>query len=169
VQHSHDIPYPTPMERHLDNLPLHLGQTPRLRIGPKDRPAASLALLTPKPLLAITRSAILHDFCTLPMRTPHGFHCHRLSSFRATPALGPTPSSVHDDSLSYSNQQIRDITHFTELFLPHDRALPLYSPAAAALYPSPPRAGRCQPAPRGRTPPAGGRTLPSRRTGGSAG
>src|SRR5215510_1779300 len=99
------------MERHLDNLPLHLGQTPRIRIGPKDRPAASLALLTPKPLLAITRSAILHDFCTLPMRTPHGFHCHRLSSFRATPALGPTPSSVHDDSLSYSYQQIRDITH----------------------------------------------------------
>src|SRR5215831_7126054 len=98
------------MERHLDQLPLPLGQTPRIRIGPKDRPAASLALLTPKPLLAITRSAILHDFCTLPMRTPHGFHCHRLSSFRATPALGPTPSSVHDDSLSYSNQQIRDIT-----------------------------------------------------------
>src|SRR5262249_35082697 len=83
----------------------------RIRIGPKDRPAASLALLTPKPLLAITRSAILHDFCTLPMRTPHGFQCHRLSSFRATPSLGPTPSSVHDDSLSYSNQQIRHIAN----------------------------------------------------------
>src|SRR5262249_23865214 len=90
LQHPRNIPYPTPIERHLDTLPLHQRQAPGIRIDTKERPAAPLALLTPEPLLAITGPAIPHDFFTLTMRTLHGFHRHRLSSFRTTPTLGPS-------------------------------------------------------------------------------
>jgi hypothetical protein len=80
LQDARHISDPTPLERHLDNLPLHCGQAARIRIGPQERPAAPFALLTAKPLLAITRPAIFHHGFTLTVRTPHDCFRHRLFS-----------------------------------------------------------------------------------------
>jgi hypothetical protein len=80
---TRNIPDAAVIQRHLDHLPLHGGQTARVCIGLQESPPAPIALLAAKPLLAITGLAILHYCLTLTVRTSHGCFRHPLHSSRA--------------------------------------------------------------------------------------
>ncbi len=83
LSHARNIPYPTPMECHLNPLLLHRGQTARRRIALQERPPTLRALLTAKSLLAVTCLAILHHGFTLTVRTLHGCLCPRFFLLQA--------------------------------------------------------------------------------------
>jgi hypothetical protein len=69
------IPDATPLEGPLHNLWLHGGQPSRIGITAYERPAPPVALLTAKPLLALTGFALLPHRITLTGRTPHDCFC----------------------------------------------------------------------------------------------
>jgi hypothetical protein len=76
VQDPSNIATPTPIERQVDDLLLHRGQAARIGIAADEGSATLGALLTAKPLFAVTCLPILHDHFTLTMRTLYRCLCH---------------------------------------------------------------------------------------------
>lgn len=84
MQHARNIPHPTTVEGHVHNLPLHFGQSPRIRRVPNTRAPTCARLLTAIPHFAVAGRAILHDGLTVTMQTPNRFCYHRPASVKGS-------------------------------------------------------------------------------------
>src|SRR4029434_339650 len=99
------LAFPTPLERQLDTLRLHLGPAPLRGLGPNERPPARVVLLTSIALFAVAGRAILYYLAPLTRRTSECFHRHRATSCRGEPLLASVPlRSTRTDSSSRINK-----------------------------------------------------------------
>src|SRR5918999_4947924 len=96
------MPYPTPIKRHLDHLPLHLGQTSLVGILAEKCPTTTGGILTAKALFAIARSPIFHHSDPLTMRTHYRFNSHRSLSPLGSPL--PKRRKVGDTMTAFSSR-----------------------------------------------------------------
>src|SRR5215471_8913649 len=79
LEDADDIPHPTAIERHGDDLLFDRGQAPLVRVLEEEKGARTVTIVAPVALRPIGLLAIWHHIDTLTLGTVHVYKSHRPS------------------------------------------------------------------------------------------